>query len=374
MLKAKALVDGKNTLEAINILSSALDSEKNSKLYLKRADIYISLNQLDKAISDLKEADGMEPGIGSYGLARAYSLKGDPAMAISYLEKNMNSAYKIGEKEVLLDKYLTKISNTPEWKQFIKKDWYSKIESSISEIEYYVSLGRTSEALEILKDLENNYPEDPRLSYIKGYIAYANDQYREAMLIMVPLVDDEPYNVEYLNLLANSRFAMKNYAGAAESYLRLLNIGSDDASLLLKLAECYKGIFAYDKAISYIDIYLSLYPSNVDALNIGGSIERASGNYTNALRYYSKCLDEDSGEPRFYIDRADTYFVLKSWELAANDYGMALDLNPGNAESWLNKGISHLNLKQLETGCFCLEMAKKMGNDKASSLLERNCD
>ncbi len=374
ILKAQALLENKKTGEAINILSSAIAADKTTGLYLERAEVYMSLGQLDKAISDLVEADNISPGAASFGLARVYALKGDAATAIGYLEKNMGSGYKMREKEVLLDQDLSRISNSQEWKQFIKKEWYSRIEKSISEIEYYISLGRTGEAMDILNELKSDYAEDNKLTYIEGYIKYASGQYREATTIMAPLVQEEPANADYVRLLADASFANGDYAGAAMNYLGLLKVGDADAIILLKLAECYKGGLDYDEAASYVDLYLSLYPSDTDALSLGGSIERAAGNYNSALRYYSKCLEANSGEPRFYIDRADTYFMVKSWELAANDYGMALDLNPDNSESWLNKGISHLNLRQEDTGCFCLKMAQKMGDDRASFLLERNCE
>jgi tetratricopeptide (TPR) repeat protein len=373
ILKAKALRESNKYMEAINLLSGAIDVEKKATLYLERADIYISLGLYDDAIKDLELANSIEPEIANFALARSLSLKGDAASAISFLEKNMKSKFKVREKEVLLEKDFNRISNTPEWKQFIRNDWYTSAETSISEIEYYISLGRTVEAKEILNRLKIGYPEDQKLFYLESLILYVEGNYEKAMAILSPLVEAEPYNVDFLSLSAKTRFAAGNYSGAAKNYQDLMEIGYSDASLLLKLAECYKEVLDYDKAISYVEIYLSLYPSNTNALDLAGTVERASGDYAMALRYFSRCLDENSDKPNLFNDRADTYFMLKSWELAANDYGMALDLDPGNAQSWLNKGIAHFNLQQTETGCYCLKMALKMGSEKALPLLEKNC-
>ncbi len=374
ILKAKALRDSNNDIGAINLLSNAIDAEERTVLYLERAEVYLSLGEYDKAIKDLELANIMEPGIADFALARSFSLKGEAAPAISFLEKNMNSDYKVREKEVLLEKDFNGIANTPEWKQFIRKDWYSSKETSISEIEYYISLGRTGEATEILNKLKNGYPEDRKLLYFEGLIQYVDGNYNKAMAILAPLVEAEPYNVDFLSLLANAGFAAGNYSVAAKNYRDLMEIDASNAAILLKLAECHNELLDYDRAISYVEIYLSLYPSNPIALNLAGIVERASGDYAMALRYFSRCLDESNDKPQFYNDRADTYFMLKSWELAANDYGMALDLEPGNAGTWLNKGIAHLNIQQTEMGCYCLKMAQKMGEERSLPLLEKNCD
>jgi len=43
------------------------------------------------------------------------------------------------------------------------------------------------------------------------------------------------------------------------------------------------------------------------------------------------------------FDRANSYFISKSWDMAINDYSMSLDLKPANSDVWLNKGIALLN-------------------------------
>ena len=42
----------------------------------------------------------------------------------------------------MLDPAFSSIENRSEWRQFWKKDWYTGIEKSISEIEYYISAGK----------------------------------------------------------------------------------------------------------------------------------------------------------------------------------------------------------------------------------------
>jgi Flp pilus assembly protein TadD len=79
------------------------------------------------------------------------------------------------------------------------------------------------------------------------------------------------------------------------------------------------------------------------------------------------------GDPECYIDRANSYFAAKSWKWAADDYGMSLDLKPGNAEAWLNKGISLLNSGNKEDACHDFKRSMNLGNKKAADYISRNC-
>ena len=107
-------------------------------------------------------------------------------------------------------------------------------------------------------------------------------------------------------------------------------------------AECYRKTGETDKALNDIARYLDLYPGNKKALSFAGKVESASGDNLKALEYFSENLKLHPNDPECYIDRANSYFVSKSWDWAIKDYSMSLDLEPGNSDAWLNKGISFL--------------------------------
>jgi len=67
-------------------------------------------------------------------------------------------------------------------------------------------------------------------------------------------------------------------------------------------------------------------------LDLAGKVEARAGDNLKALQYFSENLKLHPNDPECYIDRADSYFVSRSWDLAINDYSMSLDLNPANSE------------------------------------------
>jgi len=122
-----------------------------------------------------------------------------------------------------------------------------------------------------------------------------------------------------------------------------------------------------------IEKYLEIYPENKKALSLAGKAEAISGDNIKAMVYFSKNLELHPNDPDCYIDRANSYFVSKSWALALNDYSMSLDLKPENPDVWLNKGITLLNTGRKEDACHDFRKSFSMGNKRASEYISRNC-
>ena len=94
---------------------------------------------------------------------------------------------------------------------------------------------------------------------------------------------------------------------------------------------------------------------------MAGKIEAASGDNLKAMKYFSENLKAHPNDAECYIDRANSYFVSKSWDWAINDYSMSLDLNPADSDAWLNKGISLLNSGRAEDACHDFKKIIKSG-------------
>jgi tetratricopeptide (TPR) repeat protein len=374
ILKARALTQAGKPDQAINLLSGAISGGvKEGRLYTERAEANILKGEYSAAISDFNEANKISPFSGEYGLSRIYALKGDAATALYHLEINLNSAFKKGEKEIMLDPAFSIIENRPEWRQFWKKEWYSITEESISEIEYYVSAGKIDESKALLAELKKSYKSNDDILYADALINLSSSNYPEAIKIITGLTESNPGNEKYLRILARAQTAVSDPAGASTTYSQLISSGVADAELLILRAECYKKTGENDKALKDIDKYIEVYPENRTALSLAGKIETISGDNLKALDFFTQNLKLHPNDPECYIDRANSYFVSKSWDLAINDYSMSLDLKPGNSDVWLNKGISLLNSGKTEDACHDFRRAFSLGNKRVTDYISRNC-
>jgi tetratricopeptide (TPR) repeat protein len=262
------------------------------------------------------------------------------------------------------------MENRPEWRQFWKKEWYSISEKSLSEIEYYVSNGKIDESLEVLNQLRKSYGNDEDIIYAEALINQASGKNQEAIKAISGL---NPSNEKYLNLLAKAQVAQNDPSGASSTFSKLLDSGVADAELLIKRAECYRKTGESDKAMNDIKKYLEIYPDNSDALSLAGKIELKSGDNLQSLEYFSRNLKLHPNDPQVYIDRANSYFMSKSWDMAINDYAMSLDLKPDNSDAWLNKGISLLNAGKVEDACHDFKKSFSLGNKRVADYISRNC-
>ena len=373
LMKSKALVEAGKPDDAVAILSKALESSPESTIYLGRAEAFMAKGDYSQAINDYNSANKISPLSGEYGLARIYALKGDAATAVYHLESSLKSPLRRSEKEILLDPSFSVIENRPEWRQFWKKDWYGALEKGISEIEYDLSTGNTAEARITLSELSGNYPGYDDITYAGALISFADKKYAESVRSLTGLLAEEPENEKYLKLLARTQEASGNPAGASSSYSRLLEIGTPDPELLFLRAECYRKTGETGKALDDVARYMDLYPGNKKALSFAGKLESASGDNIKALAYFSENLKLHPNDADCYLDRANSYFISRSWDFAMKDYSMSLDLQPENPDAWLNKGIALLNSGKKTDACYDFRKSFSLGNKKATEYLSRNC-
>jgi len=373
LLKAKSLVDRGLSAEAIRLLTEALVKSQDYRFYLVRAEARMSGGDYLTASNDFRSANSIEINSGEYGLARIYALKGDAVNSLNHLEKNINSSFKKGEKEIMLDAAFSLIENTPDWRLFWKKERYNIFENKIPEIEYYISTGNTNDATVLLNDLKADYREDSETRYAEALVALAQQKYSESVTILTKLLEENRKNQKYLRLLAKTQLSSGNPSGASQSYSELINAGIPDAELFMLRAECFNKTGETEKALKDVNRYLELYPDNRKAISEAGKLEAKSGDNLKALEYFSRNLQLHPGDPECYIDRGNSYFVSGAWDYAGKDYGMALDIQPLNSETWLNKGITLLKRGNTDDACHDFRAALNLGNKKASGYLSKYC-
>jgi tetratricopeptide (TPR) repeat protein len=373
IMRSRALIESGKPGEAAAVLTEAAGRLNDAQLFLARADANLLKGDYQMAVSDLNTANSLTPGSGEYGLARIYALKGNPSTAVYHLQLCLKSSFKKSEKEILLDPSFNVIENSPEWRQFWKTDWYDNYEKGISEIEYDVSTGNIADAKSTLNDISGIYSERSGNLYAAALINYSEGKYPESLKALSTLASMEPSNEKYLRLLARTQEAAGNPAGASATYTRLLDLGVADAGLLLLRADCFRKTGENDKAVADAEKYLSFYPDSKKALSFAGRMESAAGDNIKALEYFSRNLALHPNDADCFTDRANSYFVARSWDLAIKDYSMALDLSPDNPDVWLNKGISLLNSGKTEDACHDFRISFNLGSRKATEYLSRSC-
>lgn len=373
LMKGKALIESGKPADAAALMTEALKEKQDATFYLWRAEAFLAKGDYSSAIDDFNSANKLIPSSGEYGLARIYAIRNDAPTAVYHLELSMRSAFRKSEKEILTDPSFSLLENRPEWRQFWKKEWYTMPEKSVAEIEYNISTGNIAEAGNVFRTLRTAYPDDVNTAYSSALVSVSESKYSDAVRVLIQSLADFPDNEKCLRLLASVQEASGNPAGSSLSYTRLIELNVPDPELLLRRAGCYSKTGETERAVDDIGTYLGFYPENKKALSLAGKAASASGDNIRALSYFSENVRLHPNDPECFIDRANSYFMSRSWEWAARDYGMSLDLQPGNSEAWLNKGISLVNIGKTEDACFNFRKAFNLGNRNSTEYLSRYC-
>lgn len=373
LLQAKAFSRAGNPEASVQVLTEAIAGQQDYRLFLERAEANIVSGKYSEAIADYNAANSLAPLSGEYGLAKVYAIRGDAATSVYHLELSMKSDYRRSEKEIMLNPVFERIENRSEWRQFWRKNWYTIAEERLSEIEYYSSAGRIEEASASLNELVKLYPDEEITQYAEALVNMSAGRFTSAVRILSDLLSADQANEKYLRTLGRAQEALGNHAGASMTYSKLISLDVADPDLFLKRAEAFNKTGENNRATADLDRYLALFPGEKDALSLAGRISAAAGDNLRALGYFTENLKNNPNDPQCYIDRANTYLSARSWDWAVLDYAMALDLDPGNSDTWLNKGIALLNAGKTEDACHDFRKSFSMGNRRAVEYLGKHC-
>jgi predicted Zn-dependent protease len=373
MLKAVALSARGNNLEAAGILTGLINAAPDPDLLLLRGDVYLKSGNVKEAKSDFMAAESINQGSGLYGLASCAAAGGDARAAVAYLEAHLKSQYRKSEPEIMLDKSFGSVQSSPEWKSLWKKEWYKGYERKGWEIDNYLKTGNTDLAEEAWRELSSVYSDMPVTDYYHSRILIARGQYRDAAALLAPLTANPEAPASYLNALAEARAGEGSYYAAAMVYGKLIDAQYPDPQLYLKRAAMLVKAGDPDAARDDMEKYLGLDPENSEALGLIGKTYAEEGAIYEALPYLNMNIEKHPGEATAFSIRGDAWLAARTWDKAAEDYTMSLDLDPENADVNLNLGISLINDGKPGDACHYLRKAKELGNKDATKYLSKYC-
>jgi len=119
--------------------------------------------------------------------------------------------------------------------------------------------------------------------------------------------------------------------------------------------------------------FIKIDPDNTDALGLIGRTYAEEGAIYEALPYLNDNVDKHPGEASAFRLRGDAWLAARTWDRAADDYTMSLDLDPYNGAANLNLGIALINSGRSDDACYYLRKARSLGVKEATDYLARYC-
>lgn len=158
----------------------------------------------------------------------------------------------------------------------------------------------------------------------------------------------------------------------SETYI---NAGGKELNTFVILADIYKRLKKYEKALQVSNKYISLFPDSPYGYNIRGDIYREMKNYDNAFADFNKSLEISQKSIKAYVGLGQIYSSLGKTEKAIDNYTSAIkygteDLdkgigNPEEVRNWLGtsyrrRGLQYRKAKNYDNALADFEMALKI--------------
>ncbi|BDQ38441.1 hypothetical protein SYK_28010 [Pseudodesulfovibrio nedwellii] len=138
----------------------------------------------------------------------------------------------------------------------------------------------------------------------------------------------------------------------ADHYTWLIKSNNRDKQALSQAysnrGEYYRRNKIHAKAISDLNMALSLDPQNTAAYNNRANYFADVKDYKTAISDLNKAIEIDDRNLISYINRGAIYSEMKNYEMAIEDYGKAIQINRRCVPCYFNRGTTYLKTGQLD--------------------------
>lgn len=190
---------------------------------------------------------------------------------------------------------------------------------------------------------------------LNGKEGYENWNYENALNIIRQAIKEDAQPI-YIQLEGNILFAQQKYEEAYQSYEKVNQSDMASASTFYTAAKTKQLIEGTDfnEVIALMNSAVARFmqPYTSEAAPYifeRGEMKAMAGKYKEAVADYNAFYDALHGSVTadFYFQREQAEMQCRMYQQAINDINKAVELEPSNAEFWLEKGAVHTRFNQM---------------------------
>ncbi len=298
--------------EAIKYLDMALLHDDDEDLHLHKVQLYLELNNVDKAAAEVTQLLSKDPNNGKY-----YKLLGE-------LYDNNKEPKKATE---ILNKGKARLPNDPQ------------VQMGIAE--HYLKQGDTAGYVATIRQAILNYDLDAQvqLELLGNYIqTLPSDSVlrTDGLPIMRQLAAMHPNDAQVLSVYGEFLELNNKRDSAVLAYKMSLGIKPGDFSVWKKLLDGYSDKQGADSLVKYADKAMRLFPNQaiVSYYSAIGHYNRKD--FVKAIKAVNRAIDMEPVNNKqviaeMYALLADIYHTNKQDDLSDNAFEKGLSVDPGNS-------------------------------------------
>lgn len=374
-LKAQAFLANQQIDSALLVLSQLIEEKSNAeKWLLLRSQIYIKNSQTLEAINDMLKVEKKRPGMASYLLAKAYALRRDTANTLFFLEKNLNSSFRVTKNVIMQEKAFYFLHQTGKWKKLWEKEWYSKYEYYEGEMRYHFESGDWTGVINMMADMGKDAKRLGAHAFYMTAMAYMQLGNHTAALTHFSLaLSKSKKEAMYYAARGDCYLQTKNYAKALDDYTRAIGLSPEILAYYLRHTKALMGLKKFDAAFEAAMAMSQIFPADNEVLYTLAQAAYQSNRYLHALTSINQLLNSIPEDTAYLHLRALCYAKTSMLTQALKDYDKLLQKHPRQPIYWLERGKVYFQMNEKQKACNDWHQSARLGNLQASQLLWENC-
>jgi tetratricopeptide (TPR) repeat protein len=196
----------------------------------------------------------------------------------------------------------------------------------------------------LFKSVETTYPDQAQLKYSQALVAYHSRRYLESREILQRLLDSGSRTPAALNLLGWTYYEQGHSAEAIAALQESIQLAPSDIASYLDETRILLAQRSLPAALQSARCATRAFPNAASSFELQGTVERAMGEFRNAIKSFSQAIQLDASRPQGRLGLAQTQAdagmsasAHASFEEGIKKFPRYADLKVAYAASLLNE-------------------------------------
>lgn len=372
LIKAGMLSEAKSYEEAFAAINQS--TSKSNKYYSKlMADIQYGLKNYQQAIEQYKAIEANSPGTVQLELAKSYANLGNMSQSMEYLKSYFTQKNKLPISKINNDEAFSKFRNNAEWSKMWQSVDYSEAELKVNQVSSASESGYNEYFSDILDEALRKYPNNPELLYQQSKYFADKKMFDAAQRAIAQAINHKAGADKYYFQQAQVQLSNNNQKEALNTINDAINRNPFNLKYYLTRIDINRTLGNSEEVSKDVQLIEFYMPNNSEVEMAKIKLEADKGNYLTAIDGLSTLIEKDQSNKEYFILRGKLELKTQKLQDADEDFGMALDLNPSDADANLGKGIARHQLDDKESACYYWQKASNEGSREALNYINKYC-
>lgn len=242
-----------------------------------------------------------------------------------------------------------------------RQNLFFEIDELLELSEYYLNNRRLDDAKLVLDYADKLYPDSMEIMINMCHLLIAQKKINEAWQIVNSAFDPTDYGIR---LIEAELLLLDNNVAKAQSLLEELFKGHPDTQSRIDVAMTYCNAGFPDLAYPWAQEVLKQEPENLEALEIIACYHFSTENFEEAVKCYSRVLDEQPYYIGLWHNLIHCYLHTKEYDKALEALEFALAIDEKDLLTWELKGNYYLETNDIDSALDCFLWIEKYAIDK----------